>query len=552
MSELPTQLYDAIWARKDPTEALRILAEEEIDVGIGPFGKPTRTFLHYACQFGLNDVARRLLEMGSDVNLRDGDRAPLHYALKSDHHNVELIEMLLDAGARIDDEGPDKKRPVELAATYSRYTPNEERVKILKLLLARGASVTGAIGQGALESAIGSPETLASLFAAGVHPERASVLRKAAAEGDVSSFHLLWDKGLRIEEQPGEDLFLVAACSGGPELVRFCVQQGALVDARHAAERAPLQSAALNGMREVVQILLEAGAKIDHADHERTALGDAVNYGYADVVTLLLEHGADPTLPQYAGGLLNAIAKKHTEISIALIAAGAPFGADELCTAVELGLAPVVQQLIAKGVSLDAPSASGRRALEIAVEKPRPEIVRLLLLARADRTLAVNGKTLQQLGDGSPSEIVRQLFAASEVELSQIEIAKPSLAFVSARALLADGEASWPDHVRRQLEKIFGTADRAGLEEANDGGEISLIDVVDGQTKTVRFQLYLYPYGDGTVFHHQTTDTLAAIVQHGFEVTEDMDREDARAWIEQFEDAYRTAAAPLAYALTFD
>ena len=77
---------------------------------------------------------------------------------------------------------------------------------------------------------------------------------------------------------------------------------------------------------------------------------------------------------------------------------------------------------------------------------------------------------------------------------------------------------------RKQLEKlpIQGTTvqevftadpdDESGWFQATE-----LIDVVDNASGEVLYNLYLYPFGDGSMFDAGTTKEVAAVCQHGFE-----------------------------------
>ncbi len=84
--------------------------------------------------------------------------------------------------------------------------------------------------------------------------------------------------------------------------------------------------------------------------------------------------------------------------------------------------------------------------------------------------------------------------------------------------------AKLPAAVKNQLEKlpIEGSTvsevfDADEEEEAGWFKATELIDVVDIASGKVLYNLYLYPFGDGSMFNAGTTTEVAAVCQHGFE-----------------------------------
>lgn len=102
------------------------------------------TALMMAALKGRTEWARRLLERGAQVN-RPG-WSPLHYAATGPEPTV--VKLLLDRGAAIDAESPNRSTPLMMAAQYG----SEASVD---LLLARGADARrkNALGLGAADFA---------------------------------------------------------------------------------------------------------------------------------------------------------------------------------------------------------------------------------------------------------------------------------------------------------------------------------------------------------------------------------------------------------------
>jgi len=91
-----------------------------------------------------------------------------------------------------------------------------------------------------------------------------------------------------LKNNKGNELLTQASASGELQLVKWLLQNGLDIHARHEQS---LSLAALNGRLEVVKYLVEQGADIHALDDH--ALRNAARYGYLKVVKYLVEHGAN-------------------------------------------------------------------------------------------------------------------------------------------------------------------------------------------------------------------------------------------------------------------
>lgn len=130
----------------------------------------------------------------------------------------------------------------------------------------------------------------------------------------------------RADRDPAENEFLAAAFRGRLETVKTLLDKGADPNSADDIGQTALMGAARNGHVETVSLLLAAGARVDVTLHATnwTALLLAAFYGQADVVKVLLDHGADPKAKDSEGKTAMAWAKvkKHDKVVAVLKEAG--------------------------------------------------------------------------------------------------------------------------------------------------------------------------------------------------------------------------------------
>lgn len=119
-------------------------------------------------------------------------------------------------------------------------------------------------------------------------------------------------------EESSEDKLRFAAQTGNRALVEEMLAKGARVDAFDELGKSSLIYAAEGGHVEVVELLLKAGADVNACDASRagdTALGAVAATCGLELARILIEAGADPTIPGSMGitPLHKAMARQRGE-----------------------------------------------------------------------------------------------------------------------------------------------------------------------------------------------------------------------------------------------
>lgn len=302
---------------------LLLEAGSDPDFALDPAGK---TALMIASTFGDREIVQLLLEAGADYNAesREGQSGrgnvdlfgatPLIYAVHGGH--VEIVQMLQETASGSGGAGSDPNHPygANRRSFALHHTAEADKARIAELLLQQGANLDQEDSTGRTPLEIAQEEENTAV--AEVLDSHASTSREektgeteqevddvpndgvddeelelkiieAAREGDLDELKQLIDAGA----DPSIGLAFVSTA----DAARLLLNAGADVSATPTAEGGTaLHGAALEGVKEIVSILLDSGAD-PHLknDHGKTPLHFAAREN-PEVGHLLLEAGADP------------------------------------------------------------------------------------------------------------------------------------------------------------------------------------------------------------------------------------------------------------------
>jgi ankyrin repeat protein len=243
-------------------------------------------------------AVKALLSQGADPDARNFlMMRPMIVAAGSGQ--VEAIQLLLDAGAKLDGE-----TPYGTALTFAEMGPNPAATQFL---LEKGADVNAKRMDGI---------TVLMLAARNGHTEIARELLARKAD-------------LNARDNAGTTALTYAARDGRTETARFLIDQGAPVDAVDSHGWTALMAAAANGQAECARMLIERGAKVNAREKQgRTALMIAAAYGdHPEVIQALLDGGADRKLADAHGRTALSLATARGRSATASLLGGPSAGA---------------------------------------------------------------------------------------------------------------------------------------------------------------------------------------------------------------------------------
>lgn len=212
------------------------------------------------------ELVRTLLKQKVDVNEPQPDGATaLHWA--AHWNDLEMVDLLIAAGARADVANDYGVTPISLAATNG-------NVAIIEKLLKAGASPSASL------------------------PTGKTVLMTAARTGNVDAVNALLTAGADPnagEASQGQTALMWAASEGHLDVARTLIDHGATLSTPSKTGFTPLLFAAREGDLEIVRLLLANGANVNEtAGDGTTPLLVATVRGHAALASFLLDEGADP------------------------------------------------------------------------------------------------------------------------------------------------------------------------------------------------------------------------------------------------------------------
>jgi ankyrin repeat protein len=321
-------------ARNTDHAALRALIQKNADVNATePDGT---TALHWAAYHDDLDSVDILLRAGAKVNAaNDLGATPLWNA--SANAGAPIVARLLRAGGN-------PNLALLLGETPLMVASRSGKADVVSQLLQKGADVnaTAARGQTALMWAVAQK-----------HPGVVKVLISKGA--DIHARTATWDEMMAVPPH-GLPLYNRIVPHGSDTALMFAARVGDLESAR---------------------LLIGAGANVNDADAWGvTATVMAAHSGFADLVELLLDRGADPNAARAGFTAMHAaIMRRNTRIVAALLAHGADANA------------PLEVWTPTRRSSKDwnfAPELVGATPFWLAARFTQPDVMRLLLKHGAD------------------------------------------------------------------------------------------------------------------------------------------------------------------------
>ena len=307
------------------------------------------SLLMLAAYYGYPVIVEDLIKAGADINAKNNDHTVLEFACSRNSPNLDVVELLLEAGAEVTDEAL-------MSAIRSNY------VKIVRALLQAGADVNAQEGD-PLRLACNVPynghEMMELLLQAGADVNAknksgytALMEVSGSVRSNVDKVKLLLESGADVnaKDARGETALVKAAYwlhkvgedakdeshqqkipdlgidRVHAEIVKMLVQTGADVNAKNIEGETTLMQVSTLGRIKEVKLLLEAGANVDAVDLKgETALIKASKLGHIETVKLLLQAGANVNAKNIDGDTAISIArhKEHTDVVKVLKAAGA-------------------------------------------------------------------------------------------------------------------------------------------------------------------------------------------------------------------------------------
>jgi len=146
---------------------------------------------------------------------------------------------------------------------------------------------------------------------------QAPAIHRSAADGRADSVAEALDQEPRLlyqKDASGYTALHHAAVGGHLDVIEVLLDKGAKLDAIGSRGETALYLAASKGNYEVVKLLSEHGANVDRASSDgKTPLHRAAMAGDSDTVTVLLDAGADASLKDRSGKTALEMAQRYRQ-----------------------------------------------------------------------------------------------------------------------------------------------------------------------------------------------------------------------------------------------
>jgi ankyrin repeat protein len=379
------------------------------------------TDLLHEIEKGNLEAVKRYLAGGADIDAFDGNGAALLHLAAGDGQ-IEIVRYLLDHGADVNAKANDGFTPIHVAAVQG-------HTEVVRLFAGRGAADLDAPSAAAANNVERlrqlvkeDPKLLEKTWYTWVWCEEHTLLHHAAHHGSVECIAALAALGAdpRAQDSGGCTPLMVAAAAGHLDAVRELLKHDDRINLTCKYGWTPLVFAASREREAVVRLLLERGAEYDlltavargdlarvkalvegrpdlvkeEEARDQSPLTWAAGHNHPEVLTWLIDHGADINYHNnYEGSVLSVAAwEGHIDIARILLDRGADIelgaGKDAYGTPLHhacwQGNKEMATLLLDHGAKLESVDNTDETPLCFAVKEGQTDLVRFLLDRGAD------------------------------------------------------------------------------------------------------------------------------------------------------------------------
>ncbi|KAL1791829.1 hypothetical protein ACET3X_009580 [Alternaria dauci] len=246
------------------------------------------------------DTIALLLKRGVDMNFRVIGLPLIFYAVTQKHHAPQIIQLLLDHGANLEETSGPTYVTGEDDINALHWAAGKGMIHAVDFLISKGVKVSGACSNGK------------------------TPLIFAAERGHLVVVKLLLAKGAQLHERSanGGSALMWAASHGQYEVVDYLLSQGSGVDDCSQDGLSCLSVASMSGHLAVVELLIKKGANVNTrsvSPKDWTPAIFAAEAGHTEVLQALLSHGADPNVSTGDGDTILELVMERGLLAVAKV-----------------------------------------------------------------------------------------------------------------------------------------------------------------------------------------------------------------------------------------